>query len=44
MHIDAIKEIVSVDGYTIGLEKAAYGEKNNTFNHYQLRFLKSESQ
>jgi hypothetical protein len=44
MHIDGIKEIVNVDGYTIGLEKTDGGKKNNTFNHYEVRFLKSESQ
>ena len=42
MHIDGIKEIENVDGYDIELKNNNKQEKINSFNHYQVRFLKSE--
>ena len=41
MHIDGIKEIHNIDGYDISLDKSTSKEKVNSFNHYQVRFLKS---
>ena len=43
MHIDGIKEIENVDGYNVLLQKSVDGEKINTFNHYQVRFLKKDN-
>ena len=42
MHIDGIKEIENIDGYDIQLNKNSSKEKVTSFNHYQVRFLKSE--
>ena len=42
MHIDGIKEIENIDGYDIQLKKNMNKEKVTSFNHYQVRFLKSE--
>ena len=42
MHIDGIKEIENIDGYDIELKKNGNKEKVNSFNHYQVRFLKSK--
>ena len=42
MHIDGIKEIENIDGYDIELKKNNNQEKVTSFNHYQVRFLKSE--
>ncbi len=42
MHIDGIKEIENIYGYDIKLIKSDKPEKINIFNHYQVRFLKSE--
>mgnify|MGYP001166788289 CR=1 FL=1 len=42
MHIDGIKEIENVDGYDIELKNNNKQEKTTSFNHYQVRFLKSE--
>ena len=41
MHIDGIKEIENIDGYDIKLIKKNK-HKVTSFNHYQVRFLKSE--
>ena len=43
MHIDGIKELENVGGYRIDLEKTGEVDKINTYNHYQVRFLKPES-
>ncbi len=43
MHIDGIKEIENIQGYNLTLEKSNDDEKINTYNHYQVRFLKSDS-
>ena len=43
MHIDGIKEIENVDGYDIQLENIGNRSKIKTYNHYQVRFLKSDS-
>ena len=40
MHIDGIKEIENIGGYDIKLEKSKKKETVNSFNHYQVRFLK----
>ena len=40
MHIDGIKEIENIDGYDIELKNNGNKEKVNSFNHYQVRFLK----
>ena len=43
MHIDGIKEIESINGYNIELKEAGCGEeKINSYNHHQVRFLKSD--
>mgnify|MGYP001274594786 FL=1 len=42
MHIDGIKEIENIDGYDIQLKKSNKEQKINLFNHYQVRFLKSD--
>ena len=42
MHIDGIKEIENIDGYDIELKNNGNKEKVNSFNHYQVRFLKSK--
>ena len=42
MHIDGIKEIENIGGYDIELKKNNNQEKVTSFNHYQVRFLKSE--
>ena len=42
MHIDGIKEIENIDGYDVRLKKSTNDEKINLFNHYQVRFLKSD--
>ena len=42
MHIDGIKEIENIGGYDIKLEKSKEKEKINTYNHYQVRFLKKD--
>tara|TARA_X000001036_G_scaffold263438_1_gene244873 strand:+ start:5185 stop:5466 length:282 start_codon:yes stop_codon:yes gene_type:complete len=42
MHIDGIKEIENIGGYNIKLEKSKEEEKVNTYNHYQVRFLKKD--
>jgi len=42
MHIDGIKEIINIDGYSIALEKTDSKEQINTFNHLQVGFLKPE--
>ena len=42
MHIDGIKEIENIGGYNIKLEKSKEKEKINTYNHYQVRFLKKD--
>ena len=42
MHIDGIKEIENIDGYDIQLKKNMNKQKVTYFNHYQVRFLKSE--
>lgn len=41
MHIDGIKEIENIDGYDVKLIKKNK-QKVTSFNHYQVRFLKSE--
>ena len=41
MHIDGIKEIENIDGYDIKLIKKNK-QKVTSFNHYQVRFLKSD--
>ena len=43
MHIDGIKEIENVDGYNVVLQQSKNDEKINTFNHYQVRFLKTDN-
>ena len=40
MHIDGIKEIENIGGYDIKLKKSKKKETVNSFNHYQVRFLK----
>tara|TARA_A100001011_G_scaffold312478_1_gene329926 strand:+ start:96 stop:374 length:279 start_codon:yes stop_codon:yes gene_type:complete len=40
MHIDGIQEIQNIDGYDIQLSKSKSDQKNKTYNHYQVRFLK----
>ena len=42
MHIKDIKEIKNIDGYYIKVEQNENEHKINTYNHYQVRFLKSE--
>ena len=42
MHIDGIKEIENVDGYHLKLEKTNLKDKIQSYNHYQVRFLKSD--
>ena len=42
MHIDGIKEIEIVDGYQISLNKTSDKQKITTYNHNQVRFLKSK--
>ena len=42
MHIDGIKEIENIGGYNVKLEKSKEEEKVNTYNHYQVRFLKKD--
>tara|TARA_B100001250_G_C19612688_1_gene705700 strand:+ start:184 stop:468 length:285 start_codon:yes stop_codon:yes gene_type:complete len=42
MHIDGIKEIENIDGYDLQLKKGQNKEKIASFNHYQVKFLKSE--
>jgi len=42
MHIDGIKEIENIDGYRIELKETENGEKINSYNHHQVRFLKSD--
>tara|TARA_Y100000996_G_C21970248_1_gene416102 strand:+ start:85 stop:366 length:282 start_codon:yes stop_codon:yes gene_type:complete len=42
MHIDGIKEIENINGYDIQLNKNRNKEKVTSYNHYQVRFLKSE--
>ena len=42
MHIDGIKEIENINGYDLKLKKTTKKEKINSFNHYQVRFLKSK--
>ena len=42
MHIDGIKEIENINGYDLYLKKSNRKEKITSFNHYQVRFLKSE--
>ena len=42
MHIDGIKEIENIDGYDIKLIDSNKETKVNTYNHYQVRFLKKE--
>ena len=42
MHIDGIKEIENIDGYDIKLVDSENETKVNTYNHYQVRFLKEE--
>ena len=42
MHIDGIKQIENIDGYEIKLKKNKNQDKITSFNHYQVRFLKSE--
>ena len=42
MHIDGIKEILNVGGYDIELKETNYKENVNSFNHHQVRFLKSD--
>ena len=42
MHIDGIKEIENIDGYDLQLKKGQNKEKITSFNHYQVKFLKSE--
>ena len=41
MHIDGIKEIENIDGYDICLKNNKNKEKVTSFNHYQVRFLKT---
>ena len=43
MHIDGIKEIENIGGYDIQLKKSKSKERVTSLNHYQVRFLKSES-
>tara|TARA_B100001250_G_C19716144_1_gene751573 strand:+ start:164 stop:448 length:285 start_codon:yes stop_codon:yes gene_type:complete len=43
MHIDGIKEIENIDGYDLQLNKSSNKEKITSFNHYQVRFLKSKN-
>tara|TARA_B100000945_G_C19870140_1_gene362422 strand:+ start:240 stop:521 length:282 start_codon:yes stop_codon:yes gene_type:complete len=40
MHIDGIQEIENIDGYDIRLKKTGNASKVNSYNHYQVRFLK----
>ena len=42
MHIDGIKEIENIAGYDIQLIKTNNNEKITSYNHNQVRFLKSE--
>ena len=42
MHIDGIKEIENIDGYDIKLVDSENETKVNTYNHYQVRFLKED--
>ena len=42
MHIDGIKEIDNIDGYEIQLKKTNNKENITSYNHYQVRFLKSK--
>ena len=42
MHIDGIKEIENIDGYEIQLKKTNNNEKITSYNHNQVRFLKSD--
>tara|TARA_B100000945_G_C20296310_1_gene555818 strand:+ start:60 stop:341 length:282 start_codon:yes stop_codon:yes gene_type:complete len=42
MHIDGIKEIENVDGHDLYLKKSSNKEKITNYNHYQVRFLKSD--
>jgi len=42
MHIDGIKEIENIDGYDITLKKTGNASKVNSYNHYQVRFLKPD--
>ena len=44
MHIDGIKEIENIDGYDLQLKKGQNKEKITSFNHYQVKFLKSEDE
>ena len=43
MHIDGIKEIENIGGYDIQLKKSNRKQRVTLLNHYQVRFLKSES-
>ena len=43
MHIDGIKEIENIGGYDIQLKKSNSKQRVTSLNHYQVRFLKSES-
>ena len=43
MHIDGIKEIDNIDGYDVQLKKSNSKQRVTSLNHYQVRFLKSES-
>tara|TARA_B100000902_G_C27299539_1_gene911978 strand:- start:1872 stop:2153 length:282 start_codon:yes stop_codon:yes gene_type:complete len=42
MHIDGIKEINNIDGYDIQIKKTKKKEDVISYNHYQVRFLKSD--
>ena len=42
MHIDGIKEIENIEGYDIKVVQNKNEHKINIYNHYQVRFLKSE--
>ena len=39
---ERIKEILNVGGYDIELKETNYKENVNSFNHHQVRFLKSD--
>ena len=43
MHIDGIKEIETIDGHDVQLKKSDIDKKIITYNHYQVRFLKSKN-
>ena len=42
MHIDGIKEINNIEGYDIQIKKTKKKEDVISYNHYQVRILKSD--